>query len=125
MHAPAREPSVPTALVTVQPASSPADRFAHALSRAQDAGDRLKASLVTASSVSVVQVKPPSLAEHHARHREAVAHREAAIARWPRRTWGAFHVLLVAVLRGVEWVTETPVRFVLTVAFLASLWFWL
>src|ERR1035441_1811794 len=79
-----RAESVPTALSRIQLRNADGD----VPSRADEVRDRL-AVLGTqlaarAVSISAVAMRPPSISENHAAHREAAAQWEAALIRWPR-----------------------------------------
>ena len=124
-----RAVSVPTALVTVQPALSPADRFGHALSRA---GEWLEATETWRAKVAAwlartcqMATRPPSAAELHAAHRDAAAQWEARLLRVPRQVWGALHTAAHAAAFWLLAVLFSPAGAVLALAFIAVCWIWL
>jgi hypothetical protein len=73
---------------------------------------------------SLLHAQPPSLAQTWTRHQQAARHYEAGMIRWPRYAWGGTHVALKAFLHIVEWVTDSPFRFVVAVLLVAACWFW-
>jgi hypothetical protein len=127
--APAREPSVPTALPAVQTAFSPLTRSGDSPSRADEARERLALLgarvAARAVSISAVAMRPPSIQENHAAHREAAAQWEAALIRWPRHAWGFGHTCAKATADWLLAITFSPVGAVLAVAFIIVCWFWL
>jgi hypothetical protein len=76
-------------------------------------------------SGALVKGRMPSMAEARDRHATAAGHYNAAAATWARHAWGYFHLLVKAVLNGIEWVTETPPRLFLAVAFIVVAWLWI
>jgi hypothetical protein len=86
---------------------------------------RLRAALTLPAGTSLLHAQPSSLAQTHTRHKEAAGHWEAGLVRVPRRLWGYGHLALKALLHVIEWVTDSPVKFVIAAAFLVACWFWL
>ena len=70
-------------------------------------------------------MRPPSIQENHAAHREAAAQWEAALIRWPRHAWGFGHTCAKATVEWLLAITFSPVGAVLAVAFIIVCWFWL
>ena len=124
----ARANSVPTALPVVHHEAVQGDAppsAQEAARRAAEAIARLRAALTLPAGTSLLHAQPPSLVQTHSRHKEASEHWEAALARVPRRLWGYGHTVLKALLHVIEWVTESPARFVIAAAFLVACWYWL
>jgi hypothetical protein len=92
---------------------------------ATEAITRLRALFAVPARSSLLHSQPSSLAQTRARHKEAAQHWEAVLARWPRHLWGWGHLALKALLHLIEWVTESPARFIVAAAFLAACWLWL
>ena len=86
--------------------------------RAQSAGRVLaRAAEVMDRPGSLAHAQPPSLARAREMHHEAAARHEATVLRHLRLLWGYAHLIFIkTVLNGMEWVTETPLRFLVTVA---------
>ena len=73
---------------------------------------------------SLRDLQPPTLGETRAWHHRCAGHYATAIIRWPRLLWGYVHVLLLKpALMAAEWVTASPVRCAVALAFLAAFWF--
>ena len=116
-----RAKSITTALPLPQtPDVSP--RVAAARERLAVLGAQLAARAV---SISAVAMRPPSIQENHAAHREAAAQWEAALIRWPRHAWGFGHTCAKATADWLLAITFSPVGAVLAVAFIIVCWFWL
>ena len=72
---------------------------------------------------SLIHSQPPTFKQSRDRHHECAGHYEALILRWPRLLWGYFHLLIVKpLLNGLEWVTESPLRFLVAIALAAVIW---
>ena len=73
---------------------------------------------------SLIHSQPPTFHEAWAHHHECARHYEAALLKYPRLAWGYFHLLVIKpLLNGLEWVTESPARFIVTAAILTIIWF--
>jgi len=96
-----------------------------AASRAREALLRFGALFAIPAGTSLLHAQPPSLRQAHDRHKEAAKHWEAGLIRWPRHLWGYGHTAFKALLHIIEWVTESPARFIVAVLFLAACWLWL
>lgn len=83
-----------------------------------------RAAAVLDKPGSLVHSQPPTFRQARDRHHECARHYEALILRWPRLLWGWFHLLAVKpALNLLEWVTESPARFFVSVAIAAVIWF--
>lgn len=103
----------PAALV---PVTGRARSAGHALARVAEVMDR---------PGSLVHARPPSLARAREAHREAAARHETAVLRHLRLLWGYAHLIFVkSALNLLEWVTETPLRFLVAVILGAVIWYW-
>jgi hypothetical protein len=74
---------------------------------------------------SLAHAQPPTLARARELHHEAAARHDVPLLRFLRLAWGYFHLVFVkSVLNGLEWVTETPLRFAAAVTVAAVVYFW-
>lgn len=65
---------------------------------------------------SLVHAQPPTFARAREQHHEAAGRHGAPLLRGLRLAWGYWHLLLVKpLLNLLEWVTETPARFLAAV----------
>ena len=96
-----------------------------ARARAQAAAQRIAGFAQALSAGALVTAHPVSLKEAHARVHEAAAQWDALLIKVPRVAWGYIYLALKLALHVLDWVTETPARFIAaaTVAFLA--WYFL
>jgi len=74
-------------------------------------------------SGALVTWDPSSLADARERVHAAAAGWEALAVRVPRLLWGYGWLGFKAVLHLIEWVTESPVRFVIAAVLVAVAWF--
>lgn len=74
---------------------------------------------------SLVHQHPPTLARAREMHHEAAGRHDAPVLRVARLLWGYAHLLLVKpLLNGLEWITETPLRFFGALILAVVLWIW-
>jgi hypothetical protein len=73
---------------------------------------------------SLVHAQPPTFARAREQHLEAAARHDIAPVRHLRLIWGYAHLLIIKpVLNGLEWVTETPARFLIAVIVVVIVYF--
>jgi hypothetical protein len=100
---------------SLEPVTERARAAGQALARAAEYLDR---------PTSLVHAQPPTLARAREQHHEAAARHEVRFFGHLRLLWGYGHLLVVkTVLNGLEWVTETPVRFFAAVILGLIVWF--
>lgn len=74
---------------------------------------------------SLFDTRPASFREIRAWHHQCASHYSAALLRWPRRWWAAFHLyVIVPALRGAEWVTASPARLGVALLVAFVIWYW-
>ena len=117
-----RATSVPNAtpLPSILRAASPTQ--GDALARAQAAAERVSAVLSGVQSGVLVTSHPSSLADAHTRVHEAAGHWEALAVKVPRLLWGYGWLGFKALLHLLEWVTESPVRFIIAAVLVIVAW---
>jgi hypothetical protein len=72
---------------------------------------------------SLFDVRPPTLKELRGWHHECAGHYDALLLSAPRRVWAYVHLAIVMVLRGVEWITGSPIRLVVAAAVATLIWY--
>jgi hypothetical protein len=80
--------------------------------RVRQAGDLAsKAAGLLDKPGALAHSQPPSFRQARDRHHECAEHFSSAVLRGARLAWGYWHLLVKAVLNGLEWVLESPLRF--------------
>lgn len=73
---------------------------------------------------SLVHAQPPTFAQARDRHHECAGHFGSPLVKALRLLWGYLHLLVLKpALNLAEWITESPARFVITLAVSAVIWF--
>ena len=107
---------------TTQPASVALD----AVTQGAQAFRRGMASTLAALDRpgSLLDARPPTLKEARVWHHECAGHYDALLLSAPRLVWGYVHLLIVMILRGLEWITGSPIRLVVAAAVATVIWYW-
>lgn len=101
---------------------SPRRRVAERARQAADIGVMLTAMVNKPGTL--LHAQPPTFWQAWDRHKECAGHFEMPVARGARRVWGAAHVAVVLpVIYLFIWVTESPLRTVITAALLTAIWY--
>jgi hypothetical protein len=107
----------PTALAPV------AERVRSAAAVAASIG--AKAAELADRPGSLVHAQPPTFVQARVRHHAAARQHGAPLLRALRLTYGYLHMVLVkSVLNAIEWVTETPLRVLVTAVLVLIIWLW-
>lgn len=74
---------------------------------------------------SLAHAQLPTFARARERHHEAAGRHNAPVFRVARLAWAYWHLLLIKpALNFLEWVTETPLRFLGAVILAVVIWHW-
>lgn len=114
--APARASVAPAALLPSEAVTQRARALHRVLVRIAEFLDRPE---------SLVHHHPPTFTRARERHHEAAGRHSVPLLTGARLGWGYVHLLLVKpVLNFLEWVTETPLRFLAAVILFTVIWIW-
>lgn len=106
------------------PAAAPNAQSAHARTREETGHSPPRQGLAEAvraglSGPALWAATPQPLAGIWHHHRSSADYYHTALVRWPRLGWGCLHTGLAALLRLLEWATDSPPKLILTAGVIA------